>query len=327
MRTILRRAASLLLAAPLVGLIRPAAAQSFAPFPAPLLPAPLAAPAEGDLPPLPRVVPPDRAMPGPITKTPGASGAGQPASAVGTAQQPARSAPAPPSKSKVDLLTAPDLPAAWSATSAPPAARVAPQELAAQPTAAKLAPAAAPTKSSIMPKPLTPPVAAIYPPVIRPAAIPLGVAAGARPTPGAHPWPPAFVTRDEARPYETTGIVYFDRPIDPAKPIGAVVQTASAKMIEPLKPAAAPKPAPAPPASSPSPVGGALASTADLRQRVQTACGPEAKEVTVVNQPDKNVIVKVRVRDAATAEKALEKILQLPEMSQPTVHLQMEVRP
>ena len=70
MRTILRRAACLLAAAAAVGLTRPAAAQS--PFPLSPTPAPVAD-ANGNLPPLPRVVPPDRAAPGTIKSRPGRS--------------------------------------------------------------------------------------------------------------------------------------------------------------------------------------------------------------------------------------------------------------
>ena len=62
----------------------------------------------------------------------------------------------------------------------------------------------------------------------------------ARPTPTPKKvWPAAFETRDETKPYETTGVVYFDKPFQPMP----MKQTAAIKPA-PVVVAAAVKPAP-----------------------------------------------------------------------------------
>ncbi len=203
------------------------------------------------------------------------------------------------------------------------------------------------------------------------------------PAPATRVWPAAFQTRDESKPYETMGVVYFEKTPDPAKAPAEAPPVLSARPVpapgaafpgpsaavaaqsdhglplvgtvsggdEPTQPTAAtaiptdhrtvsavkptqPTAAPVVPtdlrtvsAVKPTQPTAATAVPTDLRQRVQAACGQEAIEVTVVNQPDKSVMVKVRVPDAAAETKVTEKLLQLPEMAQPMVHLQMDVRP
>ena len=49
--------------------------------------------------------------------------------------------------------------------------------------------------------------------------------------------------------------------------------------------------------------------------------------VVTTKQPDGGTLVKVRVRDSNAEQRVTGKILQLPEMAEPTVHLLVEVKP
>ena len=135
---------------------------------------------------------------------------------------------------------------------------------------------------SASPWPTTPagPVAASdhHSVIVQPAPIPVGVVASARPAPAAPTWPPAFQTRDESRPYETRGIVYFDRPFDPARPITAAAS--AEKKLEPLKPSAAQPSVATPPAvAAPPPPTDLAAARADgLRARRERGRDSEPAE-------------------------------------------------
>jgi len=279
---IFRGAAPLLLAASAFGLARPAEAQAPALFPQ--TPATADAAASDGVPPLPRVVPPKRPTP----------------TAPGTISP---TAPSAPVKAGVDLLTPPAVPSAWSAT---------PIKGTVVPTAASKTPAPPPERkpaasypSSMTPAPRSayaqaPPLPLAAPATHPPVMLKPMVASAApvvRPTPPPkRVWPSAFQTRDEAKPYETTGVVYFD------------------KSSQSVKQAAAIKPAP-------------VAAPGDLRGRIATLCGADAVTVVTAKQPNGGTLVKVRVHDAGAEQKVTSKILQIPEMAEPRVHLLVEVKP
>lgn len=66
-------------------------------------------------------------------------------------------------------------------------------------------------------------------------------------------------------------------------------------------------------------------SAAKLKQRVEQTCGKFARSVKVTVRPDKSLVVRVRVANAAAEKPVMEQILQLPEMASPAVQLEMEV--
>jgi hypothetical protein len=105
------------------------------------------------------------------------------------------------------------------------------------------------------------------------------------------------------------------------------------------KPAAAPPVAvsAAKPASyvvtAPQPAAPAYAASrpavvpARLRQRVLAACGDQALAVQVLAAPDQPVRVRVRVASYAAQVQLTPRIMQLPEMKAPNVHLEIQVAP
>ncbi len=307
---IFRGAAPLVFAASAFGLAGPAAAQAPVPLPYTIA-APDAVTPDG-VPPLPRVVPPKRPAPAsPGTTNPTTS----------------------PDKKGVDLLTPPAVPSAWSATpiktAAIPHAPAPPPEhkpAASYPTS--MTPALRSTYSPEPPRPLAAAATHGGAPVTlrpmssgdrdhplltaaRPTLMPLSVASAApvaRPTPAPKKiWPAAFQTRDETKSYETMGVVYFDKPIRPAKPVAAAKPDAAAKPVAAAVPI--------------------VAVSGNLRSRVAASCGADAMTVATIRQPDGGTLVKVRVHDAGAEQKVIGKILQLPEMAEPTVRLLVEVKP
>jgi hypothetical protein len=66
---------------------------------------------------------------------------------------------------------------------------------------------------------------------------------------------------------------------------------------------------------------------AKLRQRVLAACGDQALAVQVLTAPDQSVRVRVRVTSYAAQVQVAPRILQLPEMRAPNVHLEIQVAP
>jgi hypothetical protein len=83
------------------------------------------------------------------------------------------------------------------------------------------------------------------------------------------------------------------------------------------------QPAPAPAyATSPTAV-----VPARLRQRVLAACGDQALAVQVLTTPDQSVRVRVRVSSYAAQVQLAPRIMQLPEMRAPNVHLEIQVAP
>ncbi len=66
---------------------------------------------------------------------------------------------------------------------------------------------------------------------------------------------------------------------------------------------------------------------ARLERQVKTACGTQARAVEVTALRDGTVLVRVRVNSPATQKPLFQKIMQLPEMAAPEVHLELRVEP
>jgi hypothetical protein len=65
---------------------------------------------------------------------------------------------------------------------------------------------------------------------------------------------------------------------------------------------------------------------AELKRRVQLACGSIARSVQVIPNDKQGVLVKVQVDNATQQAQVMKKLLALPEMASPQVHLEVEVR-
>lgn len=89
--------------------------------------------------------------------------------------------------------------------------------------------------------------------------------------------------------YETTGMVVFDDEPRAAVPPSQAV---------PMQPAV-------------------------LKQRVEAVCGKQAKSVQVVVEPDSSLRVKVKVSDPEQERILTQRILAMPEMTSPRIHLEM----
>lgn len=131
-----------------------------------------------------------------------------------------------------------------------------------------------------------PPVAPANWPVGR--ACPGGIAPCAAVTPSAVPQPRPTTPVNPTAPYQTTGVAVFE---EPAGPPG------SAPAINPES----------------------------LRKQVQAVCGPQAGAVRVDLGPDKIYHVHVPLTDPAAGNAVLERVLTIPEMQNPGVHLDMEM--
>jgi hypothetical protein len=89
--------------------------------------------------------------------------------------------------------------------------------------------------------------------------------------------------------------------------------------------ATAPRPSPAPPSAQE--VSAVAVVPAKLRQRVRAAAGGRALDVQVMTAPDQSVHVRVRVASYDAQAQLASRILQLPELRAPNVHLEFEVAP
>ncbi len=127
------------------------------------------------------------------------------------------------------------------------------------------------------------------------------------PTPSGPPlrssrrWPPAYATgkpASEGRP----GIITFED----EEPVAA-----------PVSRTAPPTPAVTRPAVVP----------ANLLRQVKSACGRQARDVSVVVQRDGSLLVKVKVANRTLEDQLSRKILSIPEMSLPQVRLWWEIEP
>jgi hypothetical protein len=138
--------------------------------------------------------------------------------------------------------------------------------------------------------------------------------------------PAAPVAAAPAAPVATAG---KPEPVTAPTPIPEVPTiTVGHILIEDLPAASSPpkalaKPAPASPLSGPT--GGPAILPADLKHRVQRACGSLARNVQVVPQGNRDLLVKIRVDDAAQQEKVLKRVLALPDMASPQVRIEVEV--
>jgi hypothetical protein len=89
--------------------------------------------------------------------------------------------------------------------------------------------------------------------------------------------------------------------------------------------------APPSPPRAPTPPTAPAAGTAgmlqvwNLQRQLRTALGSMAQEVQVVPQPDRTLLVKVRVDNGAVEKQATEKLLRMPEIANPQVRLQILV--
>jgi hypothetical protein len=75
------------------------------------------------------------------------------------------------------------------------------------------------------------------------------------------------------------------------------------------------------------PVKASLPSSDELRQKVLIACGGAVKDVAVKPLPDNSTQVTLRITSSKGIETVYSKLLQLPEMQSPGVHLHVEVMP
>jgi hypothetical protein len=113
----------------------------------------------------------------------------------------------------------------------------------------------------------------------------------------AHAWPAAFVTAADADIAESP------------PPVRQAVH------VEPIADAAGPSAS-----AAPAPI-----YLNRLKERVASVCGGAAAGVNVEAKRNGGVFVKVRVHDAVTDQAMAEKIMHIPEMTAPNVHLLMEV--
>src|SRR5262249_11787400 len=81
------------------------------------------------------------------------------------------------------------------------------------------------------------------------------------------------------------------------------------------------------PVWTPSPMPSAKLSAAQLKQRLESVCGPVAKGIEVKQQPDNSLAVRVKVRTAQESEAVAAKILAMPEMIASGATLKMQVEP
>jgi hypothetical protein len=120
----------------------------------------------------------------------------------------------------------------------------------------------------------------------------------ATPLRSARRWPPAYapapIESDKGRP----GVILFED--EPAsKPAAQPAATGGLRRIVPE----------------------------DLNRQVRAVCGKQARDVLVESQHDGSVLVKVKVANAAVERQLLSKILTIPEMSAPNVHLATTIGP
>jgi hypothetical protein len=107
--------------------------------------------------------------------------------------------------------------------------------------------------------------------------------------PGGGKWPPAHESRPAQAAYATTGVVTFDDDLPEPQPL-----------MKPDK-------------------------LALLKHRVESVCGPLAKDVVVTATPDGTIQVQVKTATARENEDLTMKILRLPEMAAPNVRLDVRL--
>ncbi len=90
-----------------------------------------------------------------------------------------------------------------------------------------------------------------------------------------------------------------------------------------LKPAALKEPEKG---EAPATVVGPIVPAA-LHQKVAHECGGLAKDVRVIVRPDHRIVVQVRPVNRSTERVLIDRLLKLPEMNAPNVHLEIELTP
>ncbi len=164
-------------------------------------------------------------------------------------------------------------------------------------------------------------------------------------------WPPAFDIRPPVSEWGQAGSMTFEEeqepPARPApRPVARRLEPTDFVPSEPLAPKLAPPepliptpppqvPIRTPPPSTPVPHQAPThsrtawsawpVSPTDLKQRVESMCGRLAKEVQVQTQRDGSVLVKVKLVNAAAERQLTNKILTIPEITSPNVHLEMVI--
>jgi hypothetical protein len=168
-------------------------------------------------------------------------------------------------------------------------------------------------------------------------------------------WPPAFDIRPPMSEWGQSGSIAFEeeeeppapptpKPVvrQPVAPRPAVPQLVASEPLapklappEPLIPSPPQPLIPSPPPPKPAPHSSPTlsrttwsawpVSPTDLKQRVESMCGRLARDVQVQTQRDGSVLVKVKVANAAAERQLTNKILTIPEITAPNVHLEMVI--
>ncbi len=328
MRVVLKRAARFLLTASVLGLTRPVTAQNTL-----LLPIETVPPAPPKL--LPRndgplglslMLPPALPVPDPVhpPMTPAPSQSGQLAPPVRSSQKPRSAVFATDQvKPSVDLLAVPRVPSSWAAdtvlapensTKKTPEALPAVMTSPALPRKAESVSAGnnvpAPLNTApLAPRPpmeLTqlPPFTQVPAPVAEEVRAPVAKPApkhtvaswaGQRPTPPAktNEWPAAFVENEH-----------------PAAPALKLAPVKEPEKVEPR------------PAEAKGPITAAV-----LHQKAARACGGLAKDVRIVVRADHSFSVQIQPVNQSAERELIDRLLKVPEMTAPNVHLEVDLTP
>ncbi len=253
-----------------------------------------------------------------------------------------------------DALTAPKLPASWSRprfnpeaqTRTKPATMPAPSAVAPQPVPVQ--PFVAP-KTAVAPRPVPVPVPVVVLPSVAPTApvapqpVPVPVQPSVAPkTPAAQPtiigssvgftavaapswtapsapsagespaptvgpplrsarlWKPAYAVRPPETAMGRPGVIFFED--GPAPSPGPAAHNVPNQAVRPVVPA-------------------------DLKEQIKSVCGSESRQVDVEVRRDGSLLVTVKVPNAAVEKQLTSKVLTIPAMAAPNVHLEMRVGP
>jgi hypothetical protein len=209
-------------------------------------------------------------------------------------------------------------------------------------------PSTPPRTTAVIPAPAAPPAAAPRPANVNPKSSTVrtgnspATSSDKPPLVSPRRWPPAFDIRPPMSEWGQSGFVAFEEeqePPAPPTPKPVVRRPVAPPLVEPepLAPKLAPPEPliPTPPPPRPAPHHSLMhsrttwsawpVSPLDLKQRVESMCGRLAKDVQVQTQRDGSVVVKVKVANAAAERQLTNKILTIPEITAPNVHLEMVI--
>src|SRR5262249_54450591 len=113
--------------------------------------------------------------------------------------------------------------------------------------------------------------------------------------------------------------------IQPPRPVISEKPYVSTALVTFEDVPATPPAKPAKMAVAPARPVGVATSPVELQHRVLALCAGAARDVQVMVRADRHWEVKVKVPSTALAEEVSAKVLQLPDMAQPHVHLMLEV--